>query len=642
MELTNRVTRITALDGGGLLAADVTGRVHLLDDDLRLVRSSPVGLHRRPLYTVAAAGGWAVGKDLVGNVLRWSLPSLDLVDSLDAHHTRDDSTLMPDEEPSPIISRGIAIWDGKVYVNNGYRQLLVLDLESFAIERIVPSMAGDVAVEWISTEHPDVHAVSDKAGRLFLGRLDTLDFPNVFRLDLGNLHRVCYDRRHDRFWVTQDEGEDGDVDIANGVVLVRPDGTVVDRLRFARDDVEFLAFSRDGATAYAGGFDGVLHVFDNTRPELTVKAVVSGFPHQLSDLAVGRDDALYVLTQDGQIVKLDAGLRAVAKAPFRRQCVWDVQPALDDPQTLYCAVDDGVVVVRVEHGSAEGPVLRPVEHHVTGYGFTRRVVAVPGGWIGVTRDRYVVRADHAGKEVWARRMSSLAHTLAVDPRYARVLVATNDGGVELDAATGEPIGDLTIDGISLWACAYLPDGGRVLATREGAVVAFAASGTDVRWRVDIADYPKRMWFENGKLYLSGGGGIRELAPDGSGVSRQWNDLLSNTCENGVLVDGLVCAVSYDLQLLAYEYGSGELVGLREDRPDFPKAMAMVRAPGGEPFLVVGGRSGYLTVYRLDKGPESGTFAELRTVFLPRTALPSVLDGELPVNPVSPGSRPDVE
>ena len=150
---------------------------------------------------------------------------------------------------------------GAYIPNNGYEQFVELDLESFRVRDIRQSPTGDVPIEWISTEHPVIHALSDKRGRLLLGDLETGKFPTTTQVDAGaNLHRVRYDPIFDRFWATQDSGASEHFNIANGVVTVLPDGTIEDKALFAQDDVEFISFSPDYRRAYSGGFDGVLHM----------------------------------------------------------------------------------------------------------------------------------------------------------------------------------------------------------------------------------------------------------------------------------------------------------------------------------------------------------------------------------------------
>jgi len=97
MELMNRVVRLNYVDGAGLLVTDVTGRLHLLDDDLDVVRSSPVVPGAGPAYAVAIADPWVITKDPYGNLARWSLATLALADPLETHVLRDQADLLEGE-----------------------------------------------------------------------------------------------------------------------------------------------------------------------------------------------------------------------------------------------------------------------------------------------------------------------------------------------------------------------------------------------------------------------------------------------------------------------------------------------------------------------------------------------------------------
>lgn len=616
MELTDRIIRILHVEGVGLLASDAFGRVHLLDEELRVIRSSPHVQHGRPLYGLAVADGWVIGRDRMGAVMRWSLATLDLVNRLDPATVRDPSMLIEDEEPSPVSARGIGIWEGRVFITSGYhQQMLVLDLETFDVLEIRPNVCEDSPMEWASTDHPTRHAVSDKNGNLRFGSFSTLEFPQLVKLDDGNIHRVRYDARHERFWCTQDYGEGETADIANGVVVVSMDGEKVDECLFARDDVEFVIFSPDYLHAYSGGFDGELHIFDNSKRELRIERTVSGFSHQLSDITLSPSGDVFVLCQDGEIVQLTPDGTFVRGLGFRRQAVWDIQPSVEDPATLYCATDSGVAVAEVHH-TASGPTLRIREDHETGYGFTRRVAPVGGGWIGITRDRHVFRTARGGQVLWTRELPSLLHTVAASPDHSRTLIASNAGAIELDAVTGKELATFTLDGLPVWACTYLPNGDRVLATRNGVIAVFAQQSPEPTWRLDQGEYPKRVWAQNGFIYVVGDGGLKEIEI-GRGVTRQWKDLLSNTAENATINDGLVCASSYGMQIAAYTYENDEFVGFLEDLPDYPKALTIVRDTGGAAHLLAGFRTGLLSLYRLDKPAEAGTFAKLEDRWLPR-------------------------
>jgi outer membrane protein assembly factor BamB len=647
MELTDRVTRIISLGARGLLAADVTGRLHVLDRDLNLLRSSkalPTAIlsSSRPVYTLAVAGGWVVTKDMGGSIAKWSLDTLDLIVHYDAYSLCDRSLLKEDEEPSPVMSRGVTIWGEKVYVNNGYRQLVVLDLESFSIQQIVPSITGDIALENFCTDHPDVHVVSDKGGRLHFGSLDSLEFPIVVKADESNIHRVCWDPRHQRFWLSQDAGHGHNAYRDHGVATATPDGTITQEKHFAGNDVEFVALSPDGTKAYAGGFDGVLHIFDNTSPELRIQRTISGFPHQLIDIALDADGSLYVLTQDGELVKLDADGRALARADFRRQCVWDICASPEDPSTLYVATDDGVAVVNVEETQAGFVSLRVSHHHITGLGFTRRIVAMPDGWLGLTWDRKVFRCSSSGKVRWLRDLPAFGHTIAASPDRTRVLVATNAGGLELSASSGDQLELLVVaaqataerpmegeaaakqatEGLATWAGTYLPSGERVLATRTGHLQAFEPDGIRGTWSLtlDYAEYTKRMFVTDDALYVIGALGMKEIPLGSLKVERRFVELLENTVENGIVFDGTACAITYGGQLAAYDYDSQEPIDLKEDLPDFPKGLAVVRTKDGRPHVVVGGRGGYLSLFSVDTEFGTGRLVKLLDVYLPRPGL----------------------
>ncbi|GGR29595.1 WD40 repeat domain-containing protein [Streptomyces netropsis] len=626
MELTNRLTRILHVPGAGLLASDTAGRVHLLDDELTPVRSSPVlppsgpacGL---PVYTMGVCDGWVVTKDKYGTITRLSLDTLDVSDVLDARTTAARDHLVEGEEPSPEISRGIAFWRGRVYVNNGYRQLVVIDLASFRVEQVLPSFTGPVAIESVCTDRPGVHVVGDRLGNLHFGSLEELSFPTVVRVDHGNIHRLLYDRLHDRFWATQDVGTGDSRYREHGLAIVDPRGRVRRELPFARNDVEAFAFSPDQSTAYVGGFDAVLHVLDNTTPTPRYRAAVKGFGHQVSDCAVGDDGSLFVLTQDGNVVKADPlDGRARARAPFRRQCVWDLQADPASPHVLYAATDDGVAVLELDRSSAH-PLLRTVGRHVTGHGFTRRLRAMSHGWIAVTWDRKVLRADRDHTVLWTADMPAITHTIALSPDAGRALIATDSGGIELDTTTGEVIATLDVDGLPVWASTYLPTGERVLATRTGLVRAFGPDAPRPCWnlRLSLGEYVKRMWADEEHLYLTGSNGLKEVPLRTPYVGRRFVELLDNTVENGAVCGDTVCAVSYGGQIAAYDRRTGELTGLVEDLPGAAKAVTVMQTDDGRPLLVVGGRGGYLDLYRLDGGTAQGTLARVRRHFLPRQA-----------------------
>ncbi|MFB7978610.1 outer membrane protein assembly factor BamB family protein [Streptomyces vinaceus] len=615
-----RLTRIVNSPGRGLLGADARGGLHWLDRDLNVLRSSnssapaqdPAG---DPIYAVAFVDEWIVTRDKTGTISRWHADTLRLSDRLDAAATADVSLLLEGEQPAPTMLRGIGVWDGKLYTNNGYFQVVVIDLETFTVERITEWPHGYDMLEWFCTDAPGVHAVSDRSGRIHLGSLPELSFPTVVQVDTSNVHRVVYDARHDRLWALGDAGLGETRNIANGVITVGLDGTVGERFDYARNDVEGLVFSPDFSTAYTGGFDGELLIFDNTDPELRVAKRVGGFSHQIIDITVDEYGDVYTLTQDGEVTALTADGAVRTRLGYERQCVWDLQSVPGDDRALLAATDDGTAVLRLVEQVPGHPALVLTGQEFSGLGFTRRLVTLDDGWAGVFWPGTVRRVSAAGQVLWERRMPAISHTLSRSPDGSRLLVACNAGAIELDAATGEELSRIDDLPASAWASAYLEDGSRLIATRNGVMAAYSADG-EATWTTELGGYPKRLLTDGDRVRATGGGGIKEFKVGEPQLDQRFTELLDNTSENCVIADGILVAITYGLQVAAYDHETGELLGLHEDLPDFPKGMALLRGQDGTAYVVIGGRGGFLRLYRLDRERKDSVLTAVRDLWLP--------------------------
>ncbi|MBP0457929.1 WD40 repeat domain-containing protein [Streptomyces montanisoli] len=641
MTLTERITRIVSRPDGGLFAADVLGNVHLLDTDLRVLASSGATSRAQdpagdPVFAMTFAGRWLITRDKRGTVSRWDAATLRLVDRLDAAAPCDRSLLMEGEEPSPTMVRGIGVWNGKVYLSNGYFQLVVLDLDTFAVERVQPWSQKFARLEWFCTDAPGVQAVSDRSGRVYIGSLDDLDFPVVSQVDSSNIHRLLYDARHGRLWATLDGGTGDDRAIRNGVATVGLDGQVIERSLFARNDVEAMAFSPDFSKAYVGGFDGELLIYDNTSPQLRIDKRVSGFSHQIFDIAVDTaGGAVHVLSQDGEIATVDPDGVFVGRLGYGRQCAWDIRPVPGSDGRFAVATDDGAALVDVVERCPGHPALHLAAHDTGGTGFTRRVLPTEDGWFGIAWPREVLRAEDEDRRTWTVQLPSIVHTLALSPDGTRLLAACNTGGIELDARTGRETGRITGLPASAWVSGYLPDGRRLLGTRNGLLRAYDTAG-EVTWEIDLGGYPKRLDVFGERIRVTGSGGVKEYLADAEKMDRQFVELFDNTVENATLIDGTLCAVSYGMQLGAFDYETGELIGFVEDLPDFTKSIASFHDSTGAPVIVVGGRGGFLRLYRLDRSSPQQVLRPLRELWLPATPASGTL--EVKAEADSAGSR----
>lgn len=116
---------------------------------------------------------------------------------------------------------------------------------------------------------------------------------------------------------------------------------------------------------------------------------------------------------------------------------------------------------------------------------------------------------------------------------------------------------------------------------------------------EVGDYPKRMWqHSDGSLVTTGAGGIRRFDVTDGTQTHFYSESLSNTAENVVFHNGFVYVVTYDSQLGVFRE-EGEFLGVIEGvLPDFPKALALVEQPGGDDYLLIGGRGGYVCSFEL--------------------------------------------
>jgi hypothetical protein len=275
--------------------------------------------------------------------------------------------------------------------------------------------------------------------------------------------------------------------------------------------------------------------------------------------------------------------------------IWDVQAATDDRSAAYVATDAGVSVVRLRQ-DVIGWSLDLEAAHTTGYGSTRQVAAVPGGVVGVTGDGRVFRIDRDGARRWDVRLPAPPYTVSVTEAGDRILVATNAGAVELDADDGRILGTYGVDG-PVRAATYLACGDRVLVSHSGCLVVLHADDGSVRWCCDQGEYPERVWVYNGRIYLAGEGGLKEIVV-GQGVVCRWPAPAGGAVESAVIADGWVYTCSPEVSVTVHGYATSDFAGLAPGLPSHPEVITLLRLASGLPVLLVADRSGVLSAHRL--------------------------------------------
>ena len=283
--------------------------------------------------------------------------------------------------------------------------------------------------------------------------------------------------------------------------------------------------------------------------------------------------------------------------------VWDFRAATDGTGTAYLATDNGLAVVRLttRHPDSNGhhtdndrtnlgARLVIEDHHRIGA--TREVVPVPGGVVGATADGRVLRLDPDGREEWRLQLPSTPYTLAADVDGTRILAATTIGALEIDARTGS----LTrILGGAARTAAYLPDGGCVLAGHRGKLLVLDARGQQ-RWTWTQGEYPERVWARDGRIYLTGEGGLKEILI-GEGVIARWSSPMAGSVDDAVISDGTVFTCSGGTRVEVHGYATagyaGPLTGLHEN----PEALTLLHDENGEPWLLAAHRDGLISAIK---------------------------------------------
>ena len=605
MNIQNRLLRIVySHESDVVIASDVRGRVHKFDPDLNLIQSSPVVTYDRPVNSLCVCGKYIFTKDRFGSIGKWDLETMEPLDFYDGKMVCDRRELYADEVPSPTPNRGITCFNGRVYTCNGYNQFVVLDAETFEVLDIRQS-PSEVFIDCICAEHPEIHAMSDVVGNLFIGNLERHEFPIKRRIDTGVVHGVVYDKRHDRFWTTQDEGLGEDRNVRTGVTVIENDGSGFKEFKLSHEDNEFIAFDPECRYLFAGGFNGKISIFDNTGEAFQLQTVVGPFEFQVIHAAVASRDQFYVLLQTGDLLRMDGNGNEVCRAGCRNYCVWTLEPHPADESVLYAGTDQGIAIIKYGPGRFGTVQIQQLANHEHGFGIVKDVKPLAdGSYAGISRKGTIFGAGPSGEIKWQRQVLGVPRGMALSPDHDRCLISTDEGTVwELDVRTGNVVDKIDV-GSPSYACIYMPDGRRVVTADQGRHIhVYARDSHEILGSVNgFENRLKRLIRgSNGEVFVTGPDGMFELDLDNFKVRKSFGDYLVSTKENGVLCDGHLYVGGYGYQIATYRYDTGETIDLKETEPDFTKAFAARIPEDGIPILLVGGRGGFINAYRVYDG-----------------------------------------
>ena len=605
MDVQNRLLRIIySKELNLIIGSDVRGCIRAFDPEtLEVVKSSPVVSYDRPVNAICLTENYILTKDRFGSIGKWDLKTLTPLDFLDGKELCDRSTLFENEEVSPSPNRGIAAFNGKLYTNNGYGQIVVLDIETFSLQDIRTS-PSEVFIDCFCVDDPQTHALTDVVGNIYLGNLETNEWPIQKKIDTSVVHGVIYDKRHQRFWTTQDGGLGDDRLVRTGVTTIEKDGTGFQEFKISMEDNEFIACDPDCSYVFAGGFNGRISIFDNSKRDFCQTKVFGPLEFQIISAAVVSIDQIYVLLQTGDIIRLNSAGKEVVRTNYLNKCVWTLEPHPNDIGLLYAGTDEGVTILRCTSGSFGAVEIEEVDKHVHGRGIIKDVRPLSdNSYICFSRAGYAFKSGSKGEILWQQQVLGIPRGAAVNSQEDRCMISTDEGTVwELATADGTIIDAIPI-GSASYACAYMDDGRRVVTADGGPYVhVFSGDNHDLLGSIRFKSRLKRLVrASNNEIFVVGPDGMFELDLDNFQTRKSFGNLLVSTKENGVLVDGHLYVGGYGYQVGTYRYSDQEIIHLQETLPDYTKAFAAFNESDGLPILLVGGRGGFLNAYRLKDG-----------------------------------------
>lgn len=605
MHIQNRFLRVVySPDKEMLLTSDVRGRVHKFDLDLNLIESSPVVTYDRPINSIYLTEKYIFTKDRFGAIGKWSIDTLEPLDFYDGQLICDRAKLVDNADLSPTPNRGITVFNNRIYTNNGYGQMVVLDVETFEICDIRQS-PSDMFIDCICTQHPTVHAMSDVTGNLFIGNIETNEFPIKKKIDTNVVHGIIYDKRHNRFWTTQDGGLGEDKCVRTGVTTIALDGSGFKEYKLSHEDNEFIATDADHRYIFAGGFNGKVAIFDNQNADYKLDMEIGPLEFQIISAAVVTREQFYVLLQTGDLIRLDGHGNEVCRAKNLNRCVWTLEPHPEDDSILYAGTDQGVSLIHYEPGKFDSVKIEQTDKHVHGFGICKDVKPLPdGSYLTISRSGYIFKATKKGSVQWSLKLSGVPRGIAINSAFDRCMISTDSGIVwELETDSGNVIDQIPV-GSPSYGCIYTQDGRRVVTADQGTQVhVYPADTHEILGSIGFNSRLKRLLqAANGGIFVTGPDGMFELDLNNYRPEKSFGDYLVSTKENGVYCNGHLYVGGYGYQVATYRYDNGEIIDLEETLPDFTKAFA-ARIPEQDqiPILLVGGRGGFINAYKIYDG-----------------------------------------
>lgn len=572
-----------------LYACTNRGTVLRFDDSLQIAASSSPIYNVGILTAITGDGGFLYAREISGKLLRWKKQTLAFDRMADLNFWSS-----PDVATFPNVSHNLFLYQDHLYVSmptgqiGKFRKDLVFQSQT--------ESSSKALIESVETSQTP-HLAVDFSGIIYSGDVNK-NFVPLTRLSHGACHQMLYDKKHERYWVTDD--------YHCGIGLFKiSDPKKIQRLEFTNDDVEAISFNADHSQVLAACFDRYIYHFENAPTPKVIKKI-GPLKYQVTHVIWAKPDIAYAVTEAGQVYRCDIETGDWIESHTGTNAVWDLQS--DGDKTFWVAFEDGFV----RKMALEEIDIQMVAEKNLGLGMVRRISPYASGALALTATGHVVRLDPELNIVWHYETKPLLRDLAVVKD--QVLICGETGELTcLQAQTGKVvwIKNLTLP---LWAVSIDPLGEKFLVAHRLCVrtdqasessrqpsrffIGDTKSGEIAAHKETFGNLKRFHWLNDRQFLINGNGDIATsvIDRDSLQIVKSWSAWQLNTCESAILMKNLVLTTTYGYQLNTFDI-DGDLLESAFPFEDYATSLL----PIGEDYFIAGGRGAFLALFAFKNG-----------------------------------------
>lgn len=572
-----------------LFASTNRGTIQKFDSNLKLLASSDPIYNLNSVYVIRHNDDYIYGREITGQLARWRKDTLQLDQIVDLTAWNP-----PDSADVPNVSHGLFLIDESIYVSMPQGGLGKFDKDLKFIG--LSNYKTAALIESISVDHPEKHFAVDFSGNLYEGRIDG-DMSVASRVAHGATHQILFDRRHRRYWVTDD--------MHCGLALFNPDSPQnFQRIFLSNDDVEWMSFNEDQSELLVACFDRYVYSIKN-EPAPQISGRIGPLKYQVKQVIWAEDALAFALTEAGEIYRLNPSTLQIEE-PIHKgtNAVWDLKKASDG--SILAAFEDG----SIKRFAVERENLHLLAEKNLGHGMIRRLAAADDKIFSLSVKGIVECLNSSLDTVWTARLQPLLRDFHL--ANSNLIVCGENGDLTLlEAQTGSTLWQRNFSA-PLWTVTVTPDGDEFIAASRvcnrcdqdsessgepAKIYIGRISDGEILREIPIRGNIKKMsWLDRKTLLINGNGVIATSLvrwPEWE-IEKKWADWQLNTCEAAIVLNDMVFTTTYGFQLNTYSF-SGKIIESAFPFEDYATSLL----PVGPKAFLAAGRGAFISLVTID-------------------------------------------